>query len=98
MPYSIYALIDPRDTSFRYIGFSNDLTERLICHLRMVEVNRQKNAWVAELKNLGLVPICRTLQVCVTEYEAREAERNWIEGFITAGETLFNVESYGRQR
>jgi hypothetical protein len=96
--FVIYALIDPRSTSVRYVGYSNDLTERLITHLRGNEVNRAKNAWILELRSLGLVPICRTLETVDSERQARERERAWIDGFIAAGEILFNVEFTGKQR
>jgi hypothetical protein len=98
MPYVVYALIDCRDTSVRYVGQTSDIVERFITHLRCGEVNVQKNDWILELRSLGLVPICRTLETVDTERQARVRERAWIEGFIAAGEELFNVESSGRQR
>jgi hypothetical protein len=81
----------------RYIGMTDDIIRRFIVHLRCTEVNRQKNAWVMELKALGLVPICRTLEMCESEREARERERAWIDGFIEIGEPLFNSEVTGKR-
>ncbi len=95
--FVIYALIDCRDTSVRYVGMTNDLTERFISHLRNGEVNRAKNDWILELKGKGLVPICRTLQVCYSEREAREAERNWIAAFLEIDEPLTNAERTGHR-
>jgi len=95
--FVIYALLDPRDTSCRYVGMTNDLTERYIAHLRMGEVNRQKNRWVLELKSLGLVPLCRTLETVETERQARERERAWIEGFMEIDEPLYNSERIGKR-
>jgi hypothetical protein len=96
--FVIYALIDSRDTSIRYVGMTNDIVERFITHLRSREVNTEKNRWILELRSLGLVPICRTLETVDTERQARERERAWIEGFIAAGEELLNVEKTGKQR
>ena len=98
MPYVIYVLLDPRDTTARYVGMTNDLTERFIQHIRMGEVNTEKNMWILDLKNVGLLPICRTVQVCQSEREAREAERKWIDAFIEIDQPLFNVEKTGKQR
>lgn len=92
-----YALFDPRDASVRYVGMTNDLTERFVTHLRSREVNTQKNEWVIELRSLGLLPVCRTLQVVDTEREAREAERNWISAFLALDMPLFNTEKTGRR-
>lgn len=96
--FIIYALLDPRDTSCRYVGMTNDLTERYITHLRMGEVNRAKNTWILDLKSVGMVPICRTLEVCETERDARERESAWIAGFMAIDHPLYNHESIGKQR
>lgn len=98
MPYVVYALLDPRDTTCRYVGMTNDLTERFIAHITNREVNSAKNSWMLELRGKGLLPICRTLEVCDTERQAREREASWIAGFMEIGEELCNVESLGRQR
>jgi hypothetical protein len=97
MPYVIYALIDPRDTTVRYVGMTNDLTERFITHLRSREVNNVKNDWMRDLRVLGLLPICRTLHVVQSEREAREAERNWIEAFLEIEQPLYNSERIGKR-
>ena len=95
--YVVYALIDPRETSVRYVGMTNDLTERYIAHLRCTEVNEAKNKWIEQLRRVGLVPMCRTLQVCNGEREAREAERQWIAAFLELDEPLCNSERIGRR-
>jgi hypothetical protein len=96
--FVIYALIDSRNTSVRYIGMTNNIVERFITHLRCGEVNTEKNRWILELRGKGLVPICRTLETVETERQARERERAWIDAFIEVGEELLNVEYTGRQR
>ena len=96
--FVVYAVIDPRDTTCRYVGMTNDLTERFITHISNREVNHGKNSWILELRGSGLLPICRTLQVCDTEREAREAERDWIAGFLEIEHPLYNSERTGKQR
>ena len=98
MSYVIYVLLDPRDTTARYVGMTNDITERFIQHLRMGEVNSEKNLWIHELKGQGLLPICRTLEVVQNERDARQQERAWIMAFMEIEQPLFNVEATGRQR
>src|SRR6266487_1347018 len=93
-----YALLDPRTTSVFYVGLSNDLTTRFIAHITNREVNRAKNAVIDELRSVGMLPYCRTLEVTDSERAGRESERKWIDAFIAAGETLCNIESTGRQR
>lgn len=96
--FVVYCLMDSRDSSVRYVGMTADVYERFWQHCRMGESNIEKNMWVMELKMLGILPICKTLQVCKSEREAREAERNWIDAFLEIGQPLFNVEATGRQR
>lgn len=96
--YIIYALIDPRDLSVHYVGMTNNLTERYIAHVTNRETNTQKNMWILELRGKGLLPMCRTLETCDTERQARERESAWIEGFIDIDHPLYNKEKVGRQR
>ena len=96
--YMVYALIDQRMTAIRYVGMTNDLVARYSAHITNREVNREKNLWIDEMRSVGMIPYCRTLEVCEDEREARDAERKWIEAFREVGEPLFNVEATGRQR
>jgi predicted GIY-YIG superfamily endonuclease len=60
--YIIYALIDPRDSSIRYIGITDNPDQRLKEHLRGRGGNPPKREWVYELRQLGLVPIMQPLE------------------------------------
>ena len=92
-----YALLDPRTTSVFYVGLSNDLTTRFIAHITNREVNRAKNAVIDELRSVGMLPYCRTLEVNDTERAGRESERKWIDAFMEIGEPLCNAERTGRR-
>ena len=53
---AIYALVDPRDTTVRYVGVtSSDLSVRLTQHLRR-PTNSRTRQWFEELSAVGLQP------------------------------------------
>lgn len=59
--YSVYFLIDPRDSVIRYVGCSRNTAARLVTHLREPNSNgphRQpkKDAWLKELASGGITP------------------------------------------
>lgn len=92
-----YCLIDPRSTSIFYVGLTNDIRERFIAHIMNREVNRAKNQIIDELRAVGMLPYCRTLDVSDTERIGRESERNWIAAFLEVGEPLCNAERTGKR-
>src|SRR5690348_13036239 len=53
---AIYALIDPRSLSIRYIGISGDPLARHQQHIKD-KANGFKHEWLDQLKQDGLVPI-----------------------------------------
>lgn len=58
---SIYALIDARDNTIRYIGCAIDIDERLSGHMHD-RSNTPKCQWLAELKQQGLLPRVEVLE------------------------------------
>jgi predicted GIY-YIG superfamily endonuclease len=48
--YVIYALIDPRDNTPRYVGITDDVYARFSQHLRCDSSNFRRDAWIKELK------------------------------------------------
>jgi hypothetical protein len=92
-PISIYALVDPRDNTVRYVGKTSSPRDRLAQHIEW-ESKGRKGKWVAELKAAGAVPRMEILErVPVGEWE--EAERKWI-AFYSARGSVLNVEIGGR--
>lgn len=69
----LYALIDPRDFSVRYIGYTGslDLQKRLKGHL-LDKGNTPKIDWINKLKRLGLKPCIKFLRFATIEQEAEE--------------------------
>jgi len=74
----IYALVDPRNEDVRYIGKTGNLEKRLRAHLRAdpSEKSPLKNAWINQLKSLGLKPKQQILEQCSVD-NWQERERYW---------------------
>ncbi len=91
--YQVYALIDPRDKTIRYVGISKDAYVRLAQHLN--EVENHKRAWLFDLKQQGLQPDIEILETVTSDQDvfslALEREEYWIQSFLEAGARLTNV-------
>lgn len=88
MTVAIYALIDPRDDTIRYVGRSARPATRLSQHLRTG--SRAVRGWVSELRTLGLAPRQEILEYVSTE-NAHSSEAKWIARHQV--ENLLNVNS-----
>ena len=88
----VYALVDPRNSSVRYIGITNNLLGRLNEHMRLYGGNVRKNAWLQELIDAHMLPIMRTLEVIEVFEETREREIAWIKAYVDNGADLLNDE------
>jgi hypothetical protein len=73
----IYALVDPRDGTVRYVGFTTNMAARLVHHIEGKQPNKQMAAWRSELLALGAAP-----QMVLLEETSKAvwgiAERAWI--------------------
>lgn len=109
--YQIYALIDPRDNTTRYVGMSSDVNYRLHEHLSLdgkKQGNKEERDWIRELQQLGLSPILQILETLVGDLNtysgACEREYYWINKLANSGSSLFNVRgtvqpySWGKKR
>lgn len=97
-PYRFYKLVDPRDSSIRYIGQTRQaLTTRLKGHVR--DTYRQdgreptkKNLWLQELLQSGYEPnIIPLEEVILTKSEADDREIRWIYYHWQRGHQLTNT-------
>jgi hypothetical protein len=86
----IYALIDPRTDSVRYVGRTSAGVRRRFYQHLSDPVGRPKAEWIAELKSLGLRPKVETLERCVRAGSI-ERETYWIAHF--SGPGLLNVRT-----
>jgi group I intron endonuclease len=73
----IYALIDPRDKSVKYIGVSKDVRRRYKEHLADFRYTK-KAAWIRKMKRLGLVIKVKLIEIC-TNKNWKSRERYWIK-------------------
>jgi predicted GIY-YIG superfamily endonuclease len=94
--YIIYALVDPRDESMRYIGITDNMPMRFKQHLREAGSITAKGMWLAELQRYGLRPAVRILEEIQIEktqrYLVEERERYWIQALEQSGVSLTNIQ------
>ncbi len=93
--YTVYALLDPRDDSIRYVGMTSlDVETRLQGHLQEANrerVNPEKIAWIRELRKLNLTPVAWELEQIEDRKIAIFREKFWINFCVFGGEPLTNV-------
>jgi len=93
--YHVYALVDPRDNSTRYVGTSDDIEYRFYQHLLRIGVGKQEECWIKELQQLGLTPVLQILEAIQATSNQRalayERERYWIQEMLREGYSLLNV-------
>lgn len=87
---TVYALVDPRDNSVRYIGATTKtLKVRLYGHLKGPTAKRVK-AWIDDLAAGGLVPRIEAITENVPADHLRDVEKDEITRRLIAGEQLLN--------
>lgn len=89
----VYALLDPRDGTIRYVGVSTNVQGRVQFHRNGggAKDNPAKVAWVGELRVLGLEPEYLQLEECSDSEEAFRAEKRWIDFCLAEEEPLLNI-------
>ena len=95
---SIYALIDPRDNSVRYVGKTTmTLAGRLSAHVSDCHKrNNHRSNWIKLLLRLGVRPVIELIEeVPADVWEDRE--RYWIAHFIESGSALTNSTTGGEK-
>lgn len=73
----IYALVDPRDNTVRYVGQTDDMKRRYSEHTNRIE-STTKGAWIQELRALNLKPSLVQLDTCDDQAQANYLESWWI--------------------
>lgn len=90
--WSIYALIDPRDGTVRYVGKSVDVEQRVKAHL-CESGSTKKIRWIQSLKRASLTPEIIILAEGFGSWEHVEVE--WIAHFRRLGHDLTNATEGG---
>ncbi len=91
--YTVYRLYNATDT--RYIGVtSGSLARRLHEHMRPQHTNTKLAAWIAALKEQGIIPFIAAVETVqgVTWKEAQQRESYWIDRYLERGYALCNVK------
>lgn len=95
----IYALIDPRNGSIRYVGMSTNPEQRLGRHVKQAisnaKVNPHKERWILGLIALGAKPMVAILAVS-NEKDWPSEETYWIDFLKAKGEPLTNIRAGGK--
>lgn len=100
--YCVYALVDPRDGMFRYIGKTTKERVRTRAYEHLVqgkgeEQNAKKANWLRKLDRLGLEASLKPLEWFTTEEDAYAAEEQWITTVREQiGNKLTNICEGGR--
>jgi len=89
---TIYALIDPRDETTRYVGQTrSDLDVRLAAHVSgRAWGDTPKDTWIRDLMSAGVRPSIQSLAVSDAD-SADAMEREQIETLVAQGCKLVNV-------
>lgn len=92
MSATIYCLIDPVTDQVRYVGCTKtSLANRLSGHCGTSQSsNPQKRLWVRSLRNLGLKPVIKQIEVIELSNSA-DRENFWINHFREQGADLLNI-------
>lgn len=95
--FLIYALVDPRDGSIRYVGKSTQGLTRPRRHIsRADQAGTKKVAWLRSLSIVGVQPQISVLEVLPSEDGLAEREISWIAaGLNVYGWPLTNMTAGG---
>lgn len=90
--FIIYALVDPRDGAWRYIGYSTRGLARPRMHREPSNLRGKshKIAWIKSLRTLGLTYDIEVLEELPSKEACPEAEREWIAEAKRRGVRLTN--------
>ncbi len=95
--YSVYRLIDPRDMQVRYVGISKNVQQRFYQHMAYKGNNKDKDAWIQELKENSFIPIINVIATNLTFKEAQEEENRLIYHYQKLGFPLTNWDGIRRK-
>lgn len=97
MSVFVYALVDPRTDTIRYIGQTINGMDRATAHWRRKTIREHNDlchAWVRKLLSLQLVPEVVILEEC-SEDDLNLNEMFWIASIRASGGQLLNMTDGG---
>lgn len=100
---TVYALVDPRNRQFRYVGYTSaSLERRLREHLQIARMRRGTVSyhvvnWLNSLADMGLKPEIVPLETFVA-HRWQEREQHWVDVLRNLGCSLTNTAKPGGGR
>lgn len=96
---SIYALCEPGTGIVRYIGQSVNVSQRYQFHIHSLgAVETPCKRWILQLKQQGLKPTLKVLEVLPPDTPGGEAEDKWIHFYLGQGADLTNLHYTGSKK
>jgi predicted GIY-YIG superfamily endonuclease len=89
--FTVYGLVDPRDSLIRYVGITDDIYRRFKEHMRANGKNPGMNAWMKTLQAEQEMLVMVVLERAESYHEALRLEAEWIQQLLLEGCLLFNV-------
>ena len=92
MTFRVYALLDPRDNTIRYVGCTaKQLAHRLTDHLSSTG-KAKRFRWIKELRALNLRPEIHLLEevTVARRLDAHAVEQRWVKKLKDEGHDLLN--------
>lgn len=94
---TIYALLDPRTNTIKYVGRTvQPLEFRLRNHIRDAKIGKQhqRAIWIRELLDAETKPLIQKLEIVPNDL-AHDAEREWTKRLLDEGHLLVNSNLAG---
>ncbi len=92
--FTVYGMIDPRTSSFVYVGETSNFERRQKEHRSSHRLRKTPRGsiktWLKNLHQAGHQPLFIVLDVVETEAEAKIVETKWIEKLADVGMPLHN--------
>jgi predicted GIY-YIG superfamily endonuclease len=97
--HTVYALINPINSTPFYVGETTNLNERIKRHLKCNDRhNKEKNDFILNLLSKGMAPDIRVIAIDIkTKEEAEKIESRFIQSYKASGFVLYNKNNGGNK-
>jgi hypothetical protein len=85
LPIKIYVLVDPQDSTVRYVGSTHNVLNRFGQHITLQSLSNEAIAeWKLGLRRVGLRPLMAVVDSAAPEHR-HVAEMEWIHYYLRRG-------------
>ena len=96
---SVYALCEPGTDIVRYIGQSTNVPQRYQYHINSLGAAKTPcKRWILRLKQQGLKPTLKVLEILPPDVPGWDAEYRWINLYLEQGANLTNLHYLGARK